>query len=437
MTQKEALEILKMGYNVYLTGPAGSGKTFLLNEYVDFLKSEKVNVGVTASTGIAATHMNGTTIHSWSGLGIKDELTKEDLGRLLKSQFYQRRFKKTKVLILDEISMLQANRLDLVNVICQAFKKSSLPFGGIQIIFSGDFFQLPPINKTNNENLFAYTSKIWNDMDLKICYLTEQYRQEDNTFLKALNDIRAGKANQETVDLLMTRFGKEIESDITPIKLFTHNFDADIVNKKELEKIYSEAVVYSMQYKGPTHLVNNLVRGCLAPEKLILKKGAIVMFLKNNFKDHYVNGTVGKVVDFCDDYPLVKIQDRTVLVNPASWELEEFGKTQAAIVQLPLRLAWAITVHKSQGMNLDIAEIDLSKSFTYGMGYVALSRLKKLTGIKLLGLNEMALKVDKNVIEIDKIFFQASEGICQELEKMDKKEKESRKEAFLLSLFGK
>jgi len=436
MTQEQALEILKMGYNVYLTGPAGSGKTFLLNQYVDFLKSKNIGIGITASTGIAATHMNGITIHSWSGIGIKNEIDQEELTGMLRSKFYKKRFKKTKVLIIDEISMLHASKLDLINLICQAFKENDLPFGGLQIIFSGDFFQLPPIDKENDHSGFAYTSNIWNNMNLKICYLTEQFRQEDSNFLQALNSIRSGQSNQNTVDLLMTRFGKDIESDITPLKLFTHNVDADAINMEELNKINSKSYINEMSCSGSEYLITTLKRGCLAPEKLILKKGAVVMFLKNNFKEHYANGTVGKVVDFVSGYPVVKVKNKEILVEPAHWEIEEYGSTQARITQLPLRLAWAITIHKSQGMNLDMAEIDLGKAFAYGMGYVALSRIKTLNGIKLLSLNDIALQVDNDIIEIDKTFFQLSQTFCEEIQNMSEKDKKFEQKSFLLRLYG-
>jgi len=147
MTQQEAMEILKMGYNVYLTGQPGSGKTFLLNKYIDYLKRDHRGVAVTASTGIAATHMQGVTIHSWSGLGIKEKLTQTDLRKLLKRNYLKKRFRHTGVLIIDEISMLHAFQFDLINYICRAFKNSAEAFGGMQVVCSGDFFQLPPVAK--------------------------------------------------------------------------------------------------------------------------------------------------------------------------------------------------------------------------------------------------------------------------------------------------
>ena len=144
MKQSAALDILKMGHNVFLTGPAGSGKTFLLNQYIAHLKSKKIGVAVTASTGIAATHMNGQTIHSWSGMGIKDELTEGDLNKLKRKFFYRKRFSKTHTLIVDEVSMLHAHQLDMVNKICKTFKDPFLPFGGLQVILVRRLFSASP-----------------------------------------------------------------------------------------------------------------------------------------------------------------------------------------------------------------------------------------------------------------------------------------------------
>ena len=207
MTQKEALEILKMGYNCYVTGAAGSGKTHLLNEYIKFLKNKGVEVGVTASTGIAATHMGGMTIHSWSGLGIADHLTEYDLENLETKKYLQDRLQNTSVLIIDEVSMIHHFRLDLIERIARHLKKNQLPFGGMQIILCGDFFQLPPVSRVGErESLFPYRSETWKKLNLKICYLEEQYRHKDDKFIKILNGIRNGHVSDESLKHLQERF---------------------------------------------------------------------------------------------------------------------------------------------------------------------------------------------------------------------------------------
>jgi ATP-dependent exoDNAse (exonuclease V) alpha subunit len=403
MKQTEALEILKGGANVFLTGSAGSGKTYLLNKFITYLKDKKINTGITASTGIAATHLNGRTIHSWCGIGIEEKMNAAVKKSITKAEVRER-IKKTQVLIIDEISMLSAKRLDLINQVCQRVKKNKEPFGGIQIILSGDFFQLPPVARGKEDGRFVLEADIWSAMNLKICYLEEQYRQEDKNFYKILNSLRSRQDLEKVKKSLMVRMNKEIKVDITPTKLYTHNLDVDSYNNREINKLEGESMIYDMRFNGVKSLTEKLQSGCLAPVRLELKIGAVVMFVKNNFKEGYVNGTLGKVIGFEteNNYPLIKTwQGNIIGAHSELWVVEDSGGVLASINQLPLRLAWAITIHKSQGMSLDCAEIDLSKTFEYGMGYVALSRVRSLAGLKLLGLNDMALKVNEKMIKFD------------------------------------
>lgn len=404
MTQKEALHILKLGHNVYITGQAGSGKTYLLNAYIKYLREEGVGVGITASTGIAATHLGGMTIHAWAGIGIADDLSTPEIKALLKKPYLRQRFAATSVLIIDEVSMLHAHRLDLVDKVCKAFKKSQEPFGGLQVVLCGDFFQLPPVNKTNNtvDQDFIYNANIWYEMDVRICYLAEQHRQFDKRFTQILNDVRSNSISKTTMAALEERYQQPVKGTV-PTKLYTHNIDVDGVNAQALTKLDGEQVEYPMKSSGNESLLGALKKSCLAPEKLYLKVDAQVMFVKNNYEKGFVNGTLGKVLSFTDDYqPVIETLDgRHIVATQASWVIEEDGVIKAEIKQLPLRLAWAITVHKSQGMSLDAAEIDLSKSFVPGMGYVALSRVRSLAGIKLMGLNQTALEVNPKVLELD------------------------------------
>jgi hypothetical protein len=403
MKQTEALEILKMGHNAFVTGAAGSGKTYLLNEYIHYLREYGIGVGITASTGIAATHMGGQTIHAWSGLGIRSVLTPYDLEALEEKSYLWKRFEGTQVLIIDEISMLHHFRLDLVDQIARFFKRNNAPFGGMQVILCGDFFQLPPISRSGEEAArFAYASTSWGTLGLKICYLEEQHRQNDAVYLEVLNAIRDNTISPVIIERLKSRHGKKPTQTIEATRLYTHNFDVDAENMRELEKLPGEVFEYSMTVRGKEHIVATIKKGCLAPEILRLKKGARVMLVKNNFEEKYANGTLG-VISHCDDFEIsvTTSAGRTINVAPASWKIEEDGKTKAEITQYPLRLAWAITVHKSQGMNLDAAEVDLTKSFEKGMGYVALSRIRTLDGLSLKGINAYALKVNDEVLAFD------------------------------------
>ncbi len=446
MTQKQAFEILKTGMNVFLTGSAGSGKTHLLNQYINYLRDKNIPVAITASTGIAATHMGGTTIHSWAGIGIRDNLTKYDLEMLESKEYLVKRIQNTSVLIIDEISMLDAKRIDMVEWVCRHFKRNERPFGGIQVILSGDFFQLSPVEKiqnntfqknrgntgeNDNENYeekevqlgffeeeeneiksnMVVHSRAWRTLRPVVCYLSEQWRQEDDLFTEILNAIRADNLSDKHYKNIEARLDVKFPLGVEPTRLYTHNIDVDIINKNHLDKLGGAERIFEMEGSGTPFLVETLKKGCLAPAILYLKIGAEVMFLKNNFEKGYVNGTRGKVYNFLSDgTPIIKLSNRTeVSVIPEEWIIEENGKKKAFISQLPLRLAWAITIHKSQGMSLDRAEIDLSKTFAYGMGYVALSRVRTLSGVRLVGFNREALKVDPKVLEFDEIFKNESE----------------------------
>ena len=431
MKQSEALEILKLGHNAFVTGAAGSGKTFLINEYIKFLKREHIGHGITASTGIAATHLGGITIHSWSGLGIKEDLSRYDLESLLERPQLKKNFASAQVLIIDEISMLHDYQLEILNRIAQAFRRSDQPFGGLQVIFCGDFFQLPPVSSGGRQSRFAYHSPLWAEMDLKICYLDEQHRQNDQEFLRLLGAIRGNQVSAEMRGLLEARLEKKQKESAALTKLYSHNADVDEENERELARLAGPLFAYGMAKRGRKHLAEALTRGCLAPEHLRLKAGARVMFVKNNFEQGYVNGTLGRV-EKCDETGIiVKTAKGRIEVPLATWVIEENGEIAAEITQYPLRLAWAITVHKSQGMSLDSAEIDLSRAFEPGMGYVALSRVRSLSGLSLLGINDLALRVNEEVLAADQVFRMMSDDCRRELLGLFPDEKRKRLDDFL------
>jgi ATP-dependent DNA helicase PIF1 len=442
MTQKEALDILKMGHNVYLTGPAGSGKTHLLNSYINYLRDHHVDVGVTASTGIASTHLNGTTIHAWSGIGIRDRLSEHDLEAMEEKSYLWKRFERVKVLIIDEVSMLHHFRLDLVDRVLRFFKRNEEPFGGIQVVLCGDFFQLPPVSRSGDSPAqFIFKALSWKALDLKVCYLHEQHRQTEDGLLSILNAIRKNDIDEDIMERLKTRYNKEPViklKDIRPTKLYTHNSNVDEINLEHLRALPAEAHTFRMTEKGRGPLLEVLKKSCLAPEHIILKTGAQVMFIKNNFDAGYVNGTLGKVVAFDDEGPIVEtLSGQHINVKAESWRVEEEGKVKAEISQIPIRLAWAITVHKSQGMSLDAVEVDLSKSFEQGMGYVALSRVRTIDGLKLLGLNNIALQVNPEILEFDYALLSQSKDAVSYLDQFSRQEIEEMQEGYLASIAPK
>lgn len=408
MLQQDALSILETGANVFLTGAPGSGKTYVVNAYVSWLRERGIEPAITASTGIAATHIRGMTIHSWSGIGVKQSLSAADIDAIASKEHVARRLVKSHVLIIDEVSMLSGETLSMVDAVLREVRRNPMPFGGMQVVLVGDFFQLPPVSK-GGEASFAFESPAWRALNPLICYLEEQHRQEDEDFLALLSAMRAGSCGAEHTEQLASREREEIEEDVP--RLYTHNADVDCMNDEKLSTLPGHARIFGMRDEGAPPLIEALKRGCLSPETLALKEGAAVIFTKNNPAGGYVNGTLGTVKEFerGTGYPVVETREgMELVVAPAEWAVEEGGKIRAKVTQVPLRLAWAITVHKSQGMSMDAAAIDLSRAFEYGQGYVALSRVRTLDGLYLLGWSAKALAVHPKVAEKDAEFKTAS-----------------------------
>ena len=440
MKQEQAMEVLKTGANVFLTGEPGSGKTYTVNQYIDYLRAHNIEPAITASTGIAATHLNGLTVHSWSGIGIKDKLSQKDLEKIASLSYITKRVKQAKVLVIDEISMLEAKTFDMVDLVCRKIRQSKEPFGGLQIVVVGDFFQLPPISRAGGEGAqFAFKAQAWAKANFVVCYLTEQYRQDDSDFLTMLSAIRINSFNDGHLLYLKSRMVTLQASPKNITRIFSHNFDVDRLNSQELAKLPGKAEVFSMFSRGQRNFVDNLKRGCLSPETLELKRDALVMFTKNNSKEGFVNGTLGKVVGFDKESqcPLIKITNgQTIKVKPMEWSVEEGGKVKAIISQFPLRLAWAITVHKSQGMSLDAAVIDLEKTFEFGQGYVALSRVRRLSGLFLLGYNQKAFLTHPEMQTQDQAFRLLSQETQTTLDTTSKEELLQKQNNFLIACGG-
>lgn len=438
MTQDRALDILKTGANVFLTGEPGAGKTFVINQYVNWLEAAGMHVAVTASTGIAATHIGGMTIHSWSGVGIKDYLTPQDLDAIAGKERIVKRVKATQVLVIDEISMLDGKILNSVDKILRTIRESEEPFGGIQVVCIGDFFQLPPVTRQGDIMTYAFMSESWLALRPLICYLSEQHRQEDEMFLGLLNSIRKNEIEEDHYTLLneQTDIGYE---DIEPTRLYTHNADVDAVNNQKLAELPGRIRKFQMEGKGGKPLIEGLMKNCLSPQMLELKEDAMVMCTKNNFEVGYVNGTLARVIEFASSgAPVIETtQGKRITMENTSWEVAEDGKVLAQITQYPLRLAWAITVHKSQGMSLDAAEVDLSKAFVYGQGYVALSRVRSLEGLKVLGMHPNALQVDPLVVRADERFQVLTQEANEAFEAMEEDEIADMHERFVVAHGGK
>lgn len=438
MTQETALAILKTGANVFLTGEPGSGKTYTINAFIGYLREHGIEPAITASTGIAATHIGGMTIHSWSGIGIRKSLSKWELEQLAHNKKAVSRMTRTDILIIEEISMLDASTLSAVDAACRAVRKTNAPFGGMHVILVGDFFQLPPISREGEPPArFAYLSPSWQESDLTVCYLSEQHRQDDDRFLSFLSSLRMGNITDESHAILASRH-ISLPATEAHTKLYSHNVDVDRVNREKLAALPGEETQFHMNARGPKRFVEQLIKNCLSPELLRLKIGARVMFTKNNFPEGFVNGTLGEITGFDDEgQPVVQTKrGKKIHATPMEWTMGDGMQTLAKIMQLPLRLAWAITIHKSQGMTLDAASMDLSDAFEYGQGYVALSRVRSLAGLFLVGYNERALQVHPEILSTDATFREQSINAETLMARLSSDEHTDRHKKFIIECNG-
>jgi ATP-dependent DNA helicase PIF1 len=403
--KQEILEKIKKGHNVFITGPAGTGKSFLLKLIKKFYQAHGLHI--TASTGVAAVEVGGVTIHSWAGIGLGNRPASEIISYILSGRgtFLRRKIRKTKMLAIDEISMIPALVLDLLDKVFKAVRDNAKPFGGIQMILFGDFLQLSPINKDDN---FCFQAESWHNANFQIFNLQDMFRQNETHFINLLNNLRFGKMSPADIALLESRKSLVPDSEIKPTIICTHNAQIDIINKKELSKLLGTSHVFTMKATGKEEKVNFLKKNCLAEEQLVLKIGAQVMMLKNSLqKDGIINGSLGVVKSFnSQGFPVVRFaNNKTFTILAEEWLIEEFNdqtqevSVKAKVLQVPLVLAWAITVHKSQGMTLDAINCDLGSSFAEGQVYVALSRVKSIEGLFLSSFNAKQTMVNKSVVE--------------------------------------
>lgn len=392
--QENALKAIKEKKNVFISGNAGTGKSYLLKH----IKETIPNIHITASTGIASVNVGGQTLHSWAGIG----LGILPANKLTLNFKVISRVKLAKILAIDEISMISAEVLDLVNDVTKLIRKNDKPFGGIQVVFFGDFFQLPPVKGD-----FCFNSNTWTDLGLTNIILNKVFRQSDEIFVTMLNNIRHGNLTTEDIATLTDRIKCKCTDAIQPTRLVSHNDQADRINKAELEKIDSKIHTFKAKYRGTDQIkIEFLKKNCVAYDTLDLKVGAHVMMLKNTYWEKgIINGSVGIVKDIAV-YPVVLFENGVELpIIPEIWALERYDDmteklvTEASIEQIPLIFSWAITIHKSQGMTLNKIRCDLSKVFTYGQSYVALSRVKSLEGLYIDDIDFHKIKTSDLIID--------------------------------------
>lgn len=386
-SQKEAYRLVLEGKNVFITGSAGTGKSYLLSK---IRQDMSVPFAVTSTTGISAVNVSGVTINSYFGIGIPEgrrvsEIVQTSIERV------GWRLRKVKTIFIDEISMCSGRMLNLIDKILKAARGNEAPFGGVQIVFIGDFHQLPPIG--DNEE-YCFKSRSWREANIKISLLETNYRQRDKRFYNILQECRRGFLSKESIDILSSRVKPLISEDVLRIK--GRNSEVNDWNFFHLEKIKSKTHSYESVDEGNKSLLINL----LAPDILQIKEGARVMLLANlSLESELYNGSMG-VVEKCGKSTVTVKFDNGVEkeLYPHLWKIERDKKVLASRSQIPLRLAWGITIHKCQGQTYDRASVSMKNIWETGQAYVALSRVRTLEGLFLEDLDPNKFEVDKEVL---------------------------------------
>jgi len=434
--QQIAFDKYVSGENIFITGPGGTGKSALIRQIYSHSIHYKKNICVTALTGCAAVllNCNAKTLHSWAGIGLGNDTIENILSRLKKNKFATNVWLKTEVLVIDEVSMLSLKLFELLNEIGQLIRRNrNAPFGGIQLIFSGDFFQLPPVgdNSDPDSQSFCFESNYWSttfSLCNQIC-LVKIFRQTDEIYCSILNQIREGKIKRKSNDILLKYVNREKDPSmiIEPTKLFPIRSKVDIINKFKMSKLKGEEREYELK-----QLIDNVITksetktetksetifstkeiememtflsNSLICDKLLkIKIGAQVMCIINissTIDDSILlsNGSQGIVIGFCEvsGCPRVRFNNGVERVmNYYTWVSNKIP--YISVSQVPLILAWALTIHKSQGATLDAAEIDVGNDiFECGQTYVALSRVKSLNGLYLSSYDPTKIRIYKKV----------------------------------------
>jgi ATP-dependent DNA helicase PIF1 len=392
--QLEAFNIVKNNDNLFLSGSAGTGKSFTINNIVEYLEKNKINYGLTALTGCAASLINGQTLHSYLLLGINKSLIDiyNDLSRKFIPKF--KSLKSLNTLIIDEISMMSNELLELIDELFKMIKSNTLPFGGIQVIMVGDFHQLPPI-KGN----YCFTSPIWDSLNMNNVILTDLIRQKDDLVLQEiLEELRTGKMSDKTFEILKSLNKTKFIGDIKPTKLFPVNNNVDKINNKEFQKLVKINEGNTTTYKAmANYKVDNI-----DSFNICLTLNAQIMVIRNlNVENHLVNGTRGVVIGLLDKCVIIKdINDNIHNINYYT-DLSKNKKNYISF--MPLKLAYAISIHKSQGSSIDCLELDLGDDiFVAGQTYTALSRATNIKNIRIINIEKNSFFVNKKIIDFYK-----------------------------------
>lgn len=398
-------------HNHFLTGSAGVGKSLIIREICDFLIGRGFAIGKTASTGVAAFNIGGQTLHSWMGIGLGDEDINTLIERVKKNRKAMNRITNTKVLLIDEVSMVRGELLDKVDLVLKYFRKSNAPFGGMKMIFSGDFLQLGAIFNPGDEKTYVFESRAWKQGHIKTTHLTEIVRQDSlGQFATLLNQLRFGDISG--ISLLKSRIGVKPPEGTKIVSLYCKNVDVDRINKEKLAQISHPSKFFEARDTGMPHHIEQFNKNCPAPQTIELKKDAQVILLANLDVDNgFVNGSVGKVVSFTTQGVEVEFQVGRMIVPENTWEIKEqevtvsgaiVYRTVATRTQIPLKVAYALSVHRAQGQTLDAAFLDMNEAFASGQCYTALSRVRNLESLYLEDFCPSKIMVDSKCADFYK-----------------------------------
>ncbi len=443
-TYLKILTLLKNGENVFLTGFAGTGKSYILNKLKEYFKKK---LTITSTTGIAAVNVKGQTLHSWAGVGLCRNTVYNTVEKIKKRPTQYRQIMNCKILAVDEISMLNIEAFEYINEVLREVRECNDPFGGIQVIFIGDFFQLPPVEKEGEIRHYCFDSPVWDKLGLKNVVLKKNYRQNEENFITALAHMRENCLEVEDIELLKTRCVENEDADI--LHIFSTNEEANRYNFAKFNMIdepvklfYAENGVYrgsKLVTEGFTESENYILeifsKNCRAEKEIALKLGARVMLLVNmDFNKGLINGACGVIQGFNQDTISIKF-DNGIVTNIPKHKFEYYynERVVAERMQYPLKLAYGITIHKSQGMTLDRLVVDCARIFERGQSYVAMSRVKTLEGLYLKNFEPEKVLVDNRVAEFYENIKEVEEvkpnNLSLEFDKEEEKERVSADEA--------
>lgn len=406
--QAYALERLQGDGNIFLTGEAGAGKSFVIREFRK--KLEEKSFPTLASTGAAAVLVGGRTFHSFFGLGIMEGGPEATIQRALGDRRVVRRLQNMEGFIVDEVSMLSADTLAVAERICQMARDDYRPWGGVKAIVVGDFAQLPPVTRWGQQRVWAFESEAWLRSEFESIYLRENHRTGEQDFLKTLNDVRMGVVNEETSEFLNSRLTAEGEQAVFGTRLFPRVVQTQKYNDHRLNDLAGEPEEFKSTYTGRSSMVEKLKKLAPLPEVIFLKQDAYVMIRTNDPKKRWVNGTTGYVRAMDADGLDVELESgRVVTIEKTTFSmLNAEGQAVASVTNFPISLAYAITIHKAQGLTLSHLYVDLHNLWEPGHAYVALSRSTSAKGLNILRWDPSSVKVDPKV----KAFYTDLTGNC-------------------------